>query len=89
MVGAGSVVIEPVQQPGDDLGVAAVREGRADMIEEAGAERARIGGLPGDRVDAGPGEPVPGRGVQGRGDPAGRHRCHRGPLPGLGQGGRD
>ena len=47
-VGPGPPVVEPVQQPGDDLGIAVVAERGADMIEEAGAERRRIDGLPGD-----------------------------------------
>ena len=59
------------------------------MIEEAGAERRRIDGLPGERVDSCPGEPVPRRGGQRRGDLPGRRRCHRRPPPGLGQGGGD
>src|SRR5208282_5508848 len=46
-VGSGPPVIEPVQQPGDRLGVAVVAERGVDMIEEAGAERRRTGGLPG------------------------------------------
>ena len=42
------------------------------MIQEAGAERRRIDGLPGERVGSRPAEPVPGRGGQGRGDLPGR-----------------
>ena len=48
------------------------------MIEEAGQEAARIGGLPGDRVGCCPGEPVPRRGGQRRGDLPGRRRCTTG-----------
>ena len=59
------------------------------MIEEAGAERRRTGGLPGDRVGSGPGEPVPRRGGQRRGDLPGRGGCRRRPAAGLGQGGGD
>ncbi len=70
--GSGPPLVEPVQQPGDRLGVAAVPERGMDMIEQAGAERRRIDGLPGDRVDSYPGEPMPRRGGQRRGDlPAG------------------
>ena len=59
------------------------------MIEEAGAERSRIDGLPGERVDSCPGEPLPRRSGQGRGDLPGRRRCRRRPAAGLGQGGGD
>src|SRR5271166_6690278 len=55
--GSGPPLVEPVQQPGDRLGVAVVAERGVDMIEEAGAERRRIDGLPGVRVDSCPGEP--------------------------------
>src|SRR5271167_3854817 len=50
-VGSGPPLVEPVQQPGDRLGVAVVAERGIDMIQEAGAERRRSGGLPGERVD--------------------------------------
>jgi len=55
-------VIEPAQQPGDRLRVAVVAERGGDVIDEAGPQAARIGGLAGERVDGWPGEPVPGRG---------------------------
>src|ERR1017187_5368802 len=48
--GSGAPVIQPPQQPGDRLGVAVVAERGIDMIKEAGAERRRIDGLPGERV---------------------------------------
>jgi hypothetical protein len=41
-VGPGPPLVEPVQQPGDRLGVAVVAERGVDMIKEAGAERRRI-----------------------------------------------
>ena len=59
------------------------------MIEQAGQGAACIGGLPGDRVDCRPGEPVPRRGGQRRGDLPGRRGCRRRPAAGLGQGGGD
>ena len=37
------------------------------VLEEAGAEDRRIDGLPGERVDACPGEPLPRRGGRRRG----------------------
>ena len=88
-VGPGPPLVEPVQQPGDGLGVAAVAERGVDMIQQARPQAARIGGLPGERVDSWPGEPPPGRGGEGRVDPPGRHRRHWRPPAGLGQGGRD
>ena len=81
-VGSGPPVIEPAQQPGDRLGVAVVAERGIDMIEEAGQEAACIGGLPGDRVGSCPGEPVPRRGGQRRGDLPGQAR-----LPPASRGG--
>ena len=88
-VGAGAPLVEPAQQPGDGLGVAAVAERGVDMIQQAGPQAARVGGLPGERVDSCPGQPPPGRGGQGRVDPPGRRRWHWRPPAGLGQGGRD
>ena len=57
-----------MQQRGDRLGVAVVAERGVDMIQEAGAERRRIDGLPREWVGCCPGVPVPGRGGQGRSD---------------------
>ena len=85
----GPPVVEPVQQPGDRLGVAEVAERGVDMIQQARPQAARIGGLPGERVGSWPGEPPPGRGDEGRVDPPGRRRWHWRPPAGLGQGGRD
>ena len=65
--GSGPLLVEPVQQPGDRLGVAVLGVRGVDMIEEAGAEDRRIDGLPGERVDACPGEPLPRRSGQRRG----------------------
>ena len=55
-----------------------------DMLEEAGADCRRIDGLPGERVDSGPGEPLTRRSGQGRGDLPGRRGCRRRPAAGLG-----
>ena len=71
-VGSGPPLVEPVQQPGDRLDVALVPDRGMNMLEEAGAERQRIDGLPADWVDACPGEPLTRRGGQGRGDLPGR-----------------
>src|SRR5271165_7351187 len=54
--GSGPPLVESVQQPGDRLGVAVVAERGVDMIQEPGAERRRIDGLPGERVGSCPGE---------------------------------
>jgi hypothetical protein len=86
---AGPPLVEPVQQPGDRLGVAVVAERGIDVMEEAGAERRCTGGLPGDQVGSYAGVPVPRRGGQGRGDLPGRRGCRRRPAAGLGQGGGD
>ena len=45
-VGSGPPLVEPVQQPGDRLGVAVVPERGIDMIQETGAERRRTTGCP-------------------------------------------
>jgi hypothetical protein len=55
---AGPLIVEPVQQPGDGPGVAAVAESAADIPKEAGQHDAGVGGLPGAGVDSGPGNPA-------------------------------
>ena len=55
-VGSGPPLVEPVQQRGDRLGVAVAAERGIDMIQEAGAERRRIDGLPAIRLSRGAGK---------------------------------